>query len=99
MESPHCGLAERRSAYQNSGMLPFIFERGMQMMSWRKALWATCLAATLASAVAANVKPSLPGSFDVAAIDAYISAQVQLPTRVGLSVAIVKDGKMVLAKG
>ena len=38
-------------------------------------------------------------AIDVPAIDAYISAQVRLPTRVGLSIAIVKDGKMVLAKG
>ena len=100
MESAHCGLAERRFGYQNSVMLPFKFERGIaRTMSWQRALWATCLAVILASAVAANDKPSLPGSFDVPAIDAYLAAHVQQPNRVGLSVAIVKDGKMVLAKG
>ena len=42
---------------------------------------------------------SLPESFDVSAIDGYLAATVQLPKHVGLSVAIVKDGELVLAKG
>jgi CubicO group peptidase (beta-lactamase class C family) len=41
----------------------------------------------------------LPDSFDVRAIDAFLSAQVREANRVGLSVAIVKDGQVVLAKG
>jgi CubicO group peptidase (beta-lactamase class C family) len=41
----------------------------------------------------------LPDNFDVSAIDQFLSAQVQQPNRVGLSVAIIKDGKVVLAKG
>jgi len=48
---------------------------------------------------AANPVPKLPETFDVTAIDNFLSAQVQQPNRVGLSVAIVKDGKVVLAKG
>ncbi|HAB17447.1 MAG TPA: serine hydrolase domain-containing protein [Verrucomicrobiota bacterium] len=41
----------------------------------------------------------LPTTFDVSAIDAYLAAQVKEASRVGLSVAIVKDGQVVLAKG
>ena len=41
----------------------------------------------------------LPDAFDLRAIDAFLSAQVREANRVGLSVAIVKDGQVVLAKG
>jgi CubicO group peptidase (beta-lactamase class C family) len=41
----------------------------------------------------------LPRSFDVKAIDGYLAAQVRQPGRVGFSVAVVKDGQVVLAKG
>lgn len=41
----------------------------------------------------------LPATFDVGAIDAFLSSQVQHASRVGLSVVIVKDGKVVLANG
>lgn len=41
----------------------------------------------------------LPTTFDIAAIDAYLEAQVKEASRVGLSVALVKDGQVVLAKG
>ena len=41
----------------------------------------------------------LPEAFDVAAIDAYLAAKVTHPKLVGLSVAIVKDGQLVLQKG
>ena len=41
----------------------------------------------------------LPEVFDVPAIDAHLTAQVQQHGRVGLSVAIIKDGRIVLAKG
>jgi CubicO group peptidase (beta-lactamase class C family) len=41
----------------------------------------------------------LPASFDVNAIDRFLTAQMQQPGRVGLSVAIMKDGRLVLAKG
>src|SRR5262245_47238937 len=40
-----------------------------------------------------------PDRFDPKAIDAYLTAEVQEKGRVGLSVAIVRNGKMVLAKG
>lgn len=43
--------------------------------------------------------PALPATFDVPAIDAFLAAQVKQTGRVGFSVAIVKDGEVVLAKG
>jgi CubicO group peptidase (beta-lactamase class C family) len=51
------------------------------------------------AAVAAEREPKLPDMFDVPAIDAFLSSQVKQPNRVGLSVAILKDGKVVFAKG
>jgi CubicO group peptidase (beta-lactamase class C family) len=58
-------------------------------------------AAIIAQPLAAPGAPvaTLPATFDVPAIDAYLSTQVQQASRVGLSVAIVKDGQVVLAKG
>lgn len=49
--------------------------------------------------LAADVGPALPAAFDVPAIDAYFAAQVRQADRVGFSVAVVKDGQVVLAKG
>lgn len=43
--------------------------------------------------------PELPDTFDVDAIDRYVAAQVKAKKFVGLSVAVVRDGKTVLAKG
>lgn len=43
--------------------------------------------------------PSKPQHFDVAAIDAYVAAQVERKGFVGLSLAIVRDGELVLARG
>ncbi len=43
--------------------------------------------------------PSPPDTFDVAAIDAYLTRQIEARGFVGLSVAIVKDGALVLEKG
>ena len=48
---------------------------------------------------AADLGAKLPDTFDTRAIDSFLSAQVQLANRVGLSIAIVKDGQVVLAKG
>ena len=48
---------------------------------------------------AADTGARLPDTFDPRAIDSFLSAQVQQANRVGLSVAIVKDGQVVLAKG
>ena len=42
---------------------------------------------------------ALPSSFDVKAVDAFLSEQVKQNNRVGFSVAIVRDGQLVLAKG
>jgi D-alanyl-D-alanine carboxypeptidase len=48
---------------------------------------------------AAEAEPELPETFDVAAIDKYVAAKVKAGGYVGLSLAIVRDGKIVLAKG
>ncbi len=48
---------------------------------------------------AANQAAKLPETFDVKAIDAWLAEQVKQPGRVGMSVAIVQDGQVVLAKG
>ena len=40
-----------------------------------------------------------PKTFDLAAIDAYVADQVRDQGYAGLSLAIVRDGKVVLAKG
>lgn len=48
-------------------------------------------------AVAASAR--LPDAFDVAAIDTYLAAKVADDKLVGLSVAIVRDGELALAKG
>ena len=45
------------------------------------------------------VGPVLPSRFDLPAIDAYLAALVAAGSYVGLSVAIVRDGAVVLEKG
>lgn len=52
-----------------------------------------------APAAAPLAAPPLPDRFDVPAIDAFLEGQVRQAARVGLSVAIVKDGRVALAKG
>jgi len=54
---------------------------------------------TVSIALTAQSAPKLPEAFNVAAVNAYLAAQVKLDNRVGLSVAIVKDGQVVLQKG
>ncbi|MEY2411341.1 MAG: hypothetical protein QOF48_4011 [Verrucomicrobiota bacterium] len=48
---------------------------------------------------AAAQEPRLPDAFDVKAIDAYLASEARQSGRVGLSVVIVQDGKVVLSKG
>src|SRR5579872_4328779 len=48
---------------------------------------------------AADAAVALPQTFDLKAIDAYVADQVKSKGFVGLSLAIMKDGKIVLAKG
>ena len=43
--------------------------------------------------------PALPETFDLAAIDACLAAQAEAMHPAGLSVALVKDGELVLARG
>jgi CubicO group peptidase (beta-lactamase class C family) len=54
-------------------------------------------AALLSSLLAAP--PELPKTFDLKAVDAYIADQVKDKGFVGLSVAVMRDGKVVFAKG
>jgi D-alanyl-D-alanine carboxypeptidase len=60
------------------------------------ALWLALLASSLP---AANPAPALPDTFDVQAVDAFLAAHTRADQRVGLSVAIVRDGQIVLARG
>jgi D-alanyl-D-alanine carboxypeptidase len=46
-----------------------------------------------------GAEPAPPKSFDLAAVDAYVAGQVREKNYIGLSLAIVRDGKIVLAKG
>ncbi len=56
-------------------------------------------AAAPAVAAAALATVPKPQQFDIAAIDAYVAAQVEHKGFVGLSLAIVRDGEVVLARG
>jgi CubicO group peptidase (beta-lactamase class C family) len=47
----------------------------------------------------ADEAPKLPTTFDPSAVDAYVAGQVKSKGYVGLSLAVVRDGKVVLAKG
>ncbi|HJZ91840.1 MAG TPA: serine hydrolase domain-containing protein [Gemmataceae bacterium] len=59
-----------------------------------------CVLALVAASVArADTGPEPPKSFDQAAIDEYLAKKVAADGYVGLSVALVRDGKVVLAKG
>lgn len=57
-------------------------------------LWSAPLLMSLLGA-----PPELPKTFDPAQVDAYIAAQVKAKGLVGLSVAVMRDGKVVFAKG
>lgn len=57
------------------------------------------LTPVLLLALAADPAPELPKTFDLPAVDAYIAAQVKAKGFVGLSVAVMRDGEIVFAKG
>jgi D-alanyl-D-alanine carboxypeptidase len=57
---------------------------------------------TLAAAPAPSLRaeaPEPPRTFDVKAVDEYLAAQVRAKGFTGLSVAVMRDGKVVLARG
>jgi CubicO group peptidase (beta-lactamase class C family) len=64
-----------------------------------RALLLVLLAACATTENAKPAGPQLPEQFDVAAVDAWIAGHLQDKGFIGLSVAVVKDGKVVLAKG
>src|SRR4051812_23773964 len=69
-------------------------------MKFRFALFSLLLISLVTNQTrAADSLSKLPDTFDVKAIDAFLSGQAQQPNRVGISVAIVKNGQVVLAKG
>lgn len=57
-------------------------------------LWSAPLLLALADPV-----PEFPKTFDLDAVDAYVASQVKAKGFVGLSVAVMRDGKIVFAKG
>lgn len=69
----------------------------MNLRTYFLLLLALAFPANPATTAASTAK--LPDTFDVKTIDSFLSAHVQQTNRVGLSVAIVKDGQVVLAKG
>ncbi|QEL16231.1 serine hydrolase domain-containing protein [Limnoglobus roseus] len=60
---------------------------------------ALILAVLLAPTVVAQGSPALPASFDLKAVDEYLAAEVKAKGFVGLSVAVMRDGQIVFAKG
>src|SRR4051812_29264887 len=69
----------------------------MKQVLFKLFVCAACSLLARAPGRAQEAKP--PQNFDPARIDSYLAAQVKEKGRVGLSVAIVKDGEVVLAKG
>lgn len=59
----------------------------------------TASASQAASAKPSPAEPKAPTTFDLAAIDSYVAAKVEKEGFVGLSLAILRDGRIVLAKG
>lgn len=57
------------------------------------------VAASLMSTRVISTAATLPETFDAAAIDAYLAAKATDARLVGLSVAVVRDGEVALAKG
>lgn len=60
---------------------------------------ALCALLLFVPAALAEDVPALPKTFDLAAVDAYVAGQVKAKGFVGLSVAVMRDGKVVFAKG
>src|SRR5262245_20379612 len=63
-------------------------------------LFFTCaLLLVAAPFLCADEAPEPPKTFELHAIDAYLNQQVSTNGYVGLSLAIMRDGKIILAKG
>lgn len=58
-----------------------------------------CLAALALAGLVSTAAATVPASFEVSAVDAYIAETVAGKNITGLSVAILKDGRTALAKG
>lgn len=69
------------------------------MNAFRPPFWILQLSLFATMSTALHAQVSLPATFEVGALDRFLTAQMQQPGRVGLSVAVVKDGQVVLAKG
>ncbi|OWK46725.1 serine hydrolase domain-containing protein [Fimbriiglobus ruber] len=57
-----------------------------------------CFAPLIVALLDAPPVPDLPKSFDLTAVDEYIAGQVKTKGFVGLSVAVMRDGKIVFVK-
>ena len=70
-------------------------------MEWEARIILLVLSVTLLPCGRAQTAKAIdpPKTFDLAAIDAYVAAQVREQGYAGLSLAIMRDGKVVLAKG
>src|SRR5262245_28353482 len=82
---------------------PLSSHNGKRSLATKIVARALPLVVALILAAPAHSQPSAatppPKSFDLGAIDAYVAGQVKEKGYVGLSLAIVRDGKIVLAKG
>src|SRR5262245_49074421 len=82
---------------------PLSWHDGKRCLATKIVAPALPLVVALILAAPAHAQPSAatppPKSFDLGAIDAYVAAQVKEKGYVGLSLAIVRDGKIELAKG
>src|SRR4051812_24783577 len=65
----------------------------------RRFLAAALLLIAAAPAFADPPAAALPATFDVPAVDAYLAHQVKEKGYVGLSIAVVRNGEVILAKG
>jgi CubicO group peptidase (beta-lactamase class C family) len=65
----------------------------------RRPACAVALYLLLVPPARAQDAPALPKTFDLDAVDAYVAGQVRAKGFVGLSVAVMRDGRVVFAKG
>ena len=85
------GIEKRHCRWRN-GKLP-----GTGGVSWAASFFSVT---SLPWARAQAPKPAdPPNTFDLAAIDAYVAAQVRDQGYAGLALTIMRDGKVVMAKG
>ncbi|MFI5296710.1 MAG: serine hydrolase domain-containing protein [Polyangiales bacterium] len=93
-----CGASGVTAPSPTQAARPCLAQSSSQVASFAS-LAAPATTPSPSSAVTTSPAPTAPATFDVAAIDAYITQQMATRGFVGLSVAIVQDGVIVLDKG